>query len=62
MLDWDDTDDDLASLFGEEPDLPPIYQHEIKGPSGADLTARANAKRDGQRLWEEVCAEIRRTT
>ena len=61
MLDWDDDiDDDLASLFGEEPDPPP-HPREIKGPSGADLTARANAKRDGRRLWEAICANIRRT-
>ena len=61
MLDWDDIDDDLASLFGEEPDLPSILTKEVPGPSGADMTARANAKRDGQRLWEEICANLRRT-
>ncbi len=59
---WNDDDDDLASLFGEEPDPPPaIHAREVPGPSGATLTARANAKRDGRRLWEAICANIRRT-
>ena len=60
MLDWDDDiDDDLASLFGEEPDPPPaIHAREVPGPSGADLTARALAREAGQRLWDTYCRRV----
>lgn len=55
---WDPEDDDFDDLFAEEVTLP--ESREVKGPSGADLTARALAREAGARLWAEVQAELRR--